>query len=247
MLLTPSQASLPCVHSKAPSLSATNSLFLPIKALTAGDRQVYVTEVRDGTPSTIKAYDELRGNFFMGNYYGQEAVDNDDGSWCDQAHSTYLPPLFPAPPKLLAPDFLTAHRSYYETHHNFFAYGDNGMKNDFKGHDNHHHDNVYAFINKGLGIDPQLPGHQDFYYNNKVVLVNSNGYAGYDCSCNVTDCPVLHDNQLYTPTGTMGTICGQTLAQRQARGVDVGTRVGPWPEDVEIISWARELLDLPAQ
>jgi hypothetical protein len=43
---------------------------------------VYVTEVRDGTPSVIKAYDELRNNLFVGNYYGQEAVDNDDGSAC---------------------------------------------------------------------------------------------------------------------------------------------------------------------
>jgi hypothetical protein len=32
------------------------------------------------TRSIIKKYDEIKGNFFIGNYYGQEAVDNDDGS-----------------------------------------------------------------------------------------------------------------------------------------------------------------------
>ena len=29
------------------------------------------------TKSLIKKYDEIKGNFFIGNYYGQEAVDND--------------------------------------------------------------------------------------------------------------------------------------------------------------------------
>ena len=55
------------------------------------DRQVYVTDVKDGSPSVDKAYDEIRQNFFIGNWYGQEAIDNDDGS------------------------------CYYNTHHNFFV------------------------------------------------------------------------------------------------------------------------------
>ena len=44
------------------------------------DRQVFVTDVKDGKPSVDKAYDEIRANFFIGNWYGQEAIDNDDGS-----------------------------------------------------------------------------------------------------------------------------------------------------------------------
>ncbi len=72
------------------------------------------------------------------------------------------------------------------------------------------------------------------------------GYAGYDCKCtNSSVCPVLHDNSIFTPDGKMGTICGETLPQRQAKGVDLGTTVKPWPSDDDIISWARELLDLP--
>ena len=70
----------------------------------------------NGNETVIKEYDEIANNFFIGNYYGQEAVDNDDGS------------------------------AYYETHHNFFAYAGTGMKNDFNGHDNHHHDNLYGYI-----------------------------------------------------------------------------------------------------
>ncbi|ETO31742.1 hypothetical protein RFI_05376 [Reticulomyxa filosa] len=64
------------------------------------DRQVYVTNVRYGTPSVIKAYDEISYNFMIANYNSQEAVDNDDGS------------------------------CYYYTHHNFLVYSGNGMKSD---------------------------------------------------------------------------------------------------------------------
>ena len=45
----------------------------------------------------------------------QEAIDNDDGS------------------------------SFYHTHHNYFVYGDAGLKSDFGGHDNYHQSNIYAY------------------------------------------------------------------------------------------------------
>ena len=45
------------------------------------DRQVYSHELLpNGTFNVIKDYDEITQNFFIGNYYGQEAIDNDDGS-----------------------------------------------------------------------------------------------------------------------------------------------------------------------
>ena len=141
--------------------------------------------------------------------------------------------------------FLTT--SYYETHHNFFAYADQGMKNDFNGHDNHHHHNVYAFINRGMGIGGTLPGHNDYFYENRVVQNNNGGYANYDCSCSSTTCPILHDNTIFTKNGEMENICGKTLPERQAEGIDVGTSVAAWPDDDDIIGWARELLDLPPQ
>lgn len=103
------------------------------------DRQVWTWLDDDGKETLLKQYDEIANNFFIGNYYGQEAVDNDDGS------------------------------AYYETHHNFFAYAGTGMKNDFNGHDNHHHDNLYGYIGIGMGICGNLPGHEDKFYNNKVI------------------------------------------------------------------------------
>ncbi|GAB5362564.1 hypothetical protein AAMO2058_000808200 [Amorphochlora amoebiformis] len=180
------------------------------------DRQPFITKVKDGvTPQLEKAFDEIRNNFIMGNYYSQEGIDNDDGS------------------------------SYYNTHHNFFVYARAGMKNDFGGHDNYHHSNVYAYHSRGAGINGALRTHQDRFYLNKVILTNSNGYIKYDCKCNTTSsCPDLHANEIYTYDGTMLDICGQDLKERQNLGYDIGTTVSKWPSDEQIIYWGRSLLGL---
>lgn len=57
----------------------------------------------------------------LANYNSQEAIDNDDGS------------------------------SFYKTHHNFFVYGEAGLKSDFGGHDNHHENNIYAYAGSAFG------------------------------------------------------------------------------------------------
>ena len=176
------------------------------------DRQVFVTKVLDGkTPSPIKQYDYISKNFMIANYNSQEAIDNDDGS------------------------------CYYETHNNFFAYSGNGMKNDFDGHDNHHHDNVYAYVGRGFGICGQLEGHEDMFYNNYVVM-NGDGDYGHG-TCSGPGMTVVHDNQIFTPTGKV-TECGMSLAQWQAKGNDKGTTAAKWPEDEDIINAGRKVLDM---
>merc|ERR1719515_497455 len=86
------------------------------------DRQPFLTTVRIGKPSMIMAWRELHHNFFIDNYSPQENVDNDDGS------------------------------CFYKTHDNFMVYGGNGMKSDFGGHDNYHHDNIYAYVGQAIGF-----------------------------------------------------------------------------------------------
>ena len=82
---------------------------------------MYVTTVRNGTPSTIKAYDEIRQNFIIANYNSNEAVDNDDGS------------------------------CFYQTYDNFFVYGlKNSLKNDVGGHNNIQYNNIIAYVNGQL-------------------------------------------------------------------------------------------------
>ena len=142
------------------------------------------------------------------------------------------------------------------------------MKNDFNGHDNHHHDNLCkigmlsrfvvlsisltlkvsdGYIGGGMGVCGALPGHADKFFGNKIVLLGNGHYANYDCKCNTTGtCPEMHDNQIYVQGGEFPSTCGQTLAQRQAQGIDLGSAAHPLPSDDEIIMWARELLELPA-
>ena len=59
--------------------------------------------------------------------------------------------------------------AYYNTHDNFFVYGGT-MKSDFGGHDNHHYSNIYANVGHGLSICGDVPGHVDYFYNNKVIM-----------------------------------------------------------------------------
>ena len=175
------------------------------------DRQVFVTKVRNGTAQPDKAYDNIYGNFIIANYNSQEAIDNDDGS------------------------------NYYNTHDNFFAYSGNGMKNDFDGHDNHHYNNIYAYVGNGFGIVGQLPGHEDMFYNNMVILTRDGDYGHGTCSG--PGMTVVHDNKVYTPTGKV-TECGMSLSDWQAKGNDHGTTAGVWPSDDMLVSATKKLLNL---
>lgn len=171
------------------------------------DRQPYFTDVADASGSLIPLYNNITGNFFMNNYNGQESIDNDDGS------------------------------AYYETSFNFFPDSVNGLKNDFGGHSNHHHDNLYVQTSGGCMSDgtSQLQGSEDRFYNNKCVLVASTEYAHY------SNGTIIHSNEVFTTTGT-ATENNQDVKVVQAAGGDVGTTVNKLPSNDQIISWARDLL-----
>merc|ERR1719198_1632747 len=110
--------------------------------LNSWDRQPYLTTVAHGTPSMDMAWRKIHNNFFIDNYSPQEDVDNDDGS------------------------------CYYRTYDNFFVYGMHGLKSDFGGHDNHHMNNIYAYVGDAVFYydDYTQNGHQDVFTDNKVVL-----------------------------------------------------------------------------
>ena len=176
------------------------------------DRQVYMTKVGTGSPSVEKAYDDITQNFIIANYDSGFAIDNDDGS------------------------------AYYKTHNNFFAYAKTGMKNDFGGHNNHHYQNIYAYSSSGYGICAQLKGHEDYFYDNTLVLEKDGDYGRGACSGDGKT--VVHDNRVYSPTGKI-TECGKSLEAWQALGNDPGTLASPLPADEELVSMIRELLSLP--
>ena len=139
-----------------------------------------------------------------GDHSAEEAIDNDDGS------------------------------SYYKTHDNVFAYNHGGMKNDFDGHDNVHHNNLFCYIS-GPAVDittKMEPGHEDWFYNNTVVGTG----LKYDLIARNTSVPPLvYDNQIYTQNGE-ATAAGMPLYN--------GTTVSKWPNDTVLIGWAKGRLGL---
>lgn len=180
------------------------------------DRQVYVTKVRNGTASPEKDWDYIVANFMIANYNSVLGVDNDDGS------------------------------AYYKTHGNFIVYSGShplfgGMKNDFGGHDNHHYNNIYAYVISGFGINSQLAGHEDYFYNNTVVMTRDGDYG--QGTCDGPGKTVVHDNHIYSPMGKI-TECKMSLSEWQAKGNDPGTTASKWPNDEELEGMGRWLLNI---
>ena len=112
------------------------------------------------------------------------------------------------------------------------------MKNDFGGHDNHHHHNVYAYVGQGLGISGQQPGHEDEFYSNKVVLTRPD-VGGFACGGAAKT--RVRDNAYFTESGNV-TECKMDLKAWQELHNDPGSTVGTLPADETIIGWGKELL-----
>ena len=113
------------------------------------------------------------------------------------------------------------------------------MKNDFGGHDNHHFNNIYAYVGQGLGLCSQLEGHEDYFYKNKLILTGSN-VGRFTCSGEGKT--VVHDNEYFTPDGKVQE-CNMTLNEWQSNGEDKGSTVSKLPRDSVVIQWAKKLLD----
>ena len=183
------------------------------------DRQVYLYDGKDGSPTTTKQNDTISFNFVLANYHSSMAIDNDDGS------------------------------AYYDTHDNVFisassgaAYGGNSLKSDFGGHSNFHHANVNLFWSKGFGICSQADGYADGYYDN-FLWMSSDAEYGSGQMCSGGAKTIVRNNTIWTPTGKV-TECGKSLAEWQAGGNDVGTRALPYPDDATVLDIVRKTLRL---
>lgn len=85
------------------------------------DRAPYITTLRNGTASTVPAWNIISSNFFLANYNPSLAIDNDDGS------------------------------SFWQHRGNFIVYGQAGLKFDFGAHDMRAIGNYYAYIDVAWG------------------------------------------------------------------------------------------------
>ncbi len=185
------------------------------------DRQPYAHErLANGTYNMEKSFDEIRNNFFIANYYSQEAVDNDDGSL------------------------------RFMTHDNVLVYGQNGMKSDFGGAINWVYNNLVAFNwGRGAYLQHkylQRPGEEDRFFNNTLVLRDKTaGYLDFDCEClKVGGCIITHDNNIFNPSGTMDSMCNISFKERIDLGLDFGSTLNRLQSIERILQVARALLSM---
>jgi len=113
------------------------------------------------------------------------------------------------------------------------------MKNDFGGHDNHHYDNIYAYVGHALGVTNTLSNDVDVFTGNKAVITGNN-VGGPQCPGKKGNpATIMANNSYYTPTGKV-TECGKPLAQSG----DMGSTVAKTPTDATIIGWASAKLGI---
>ena len=194
-------------------------------SINSWDRVPYITTFRNGTASTVPAWNNVTNNFFLANYNPSLAIDNDDGS------------------------------SFWQHRENFVVYGQAGFKADFGAHNLRSVGNYYAYIDSAWTGWPSsdgwfvnnsaiLGGHSVSYFG-----------QGYRSDCGLIGRPELgriSGNTLYsrdttlmvpclnTTTGACTSSC--TLQQWVKGGHDRGTTLRPVPRDEKVIDAARVLL-----
>lgn len=194
------------------------------------DRQPFLTEVRNGTPSVIPATNRVISNFMIANYAGAAGpIDTDDGS------------------------------SYVHAEGNFLSFG-GGIKSQWYGHSMNTTNNIYAYpvtvfgaycIHANWYQGPHIPVSFPIrYWNNTCILPEKQCNKAYSrmegCSADLNASQLwvkMHDNRVYSDgspafgcTGFDGNFTAYT------ERFDRGTVVLPSPEGEEIIKWARQLL-----
>jgi len=180
------------------------------------DRQPYLTVVATGTASLIMAWREIHHNFFIDNYSPAQNIDNDDGSY------------------------------HYNTHHNFLVYAAAGLKSDYGGHTNYHHDNIYAYVDTALSLtgDTFSESTEDRFFGNRLILTDTATSVVFNSpwGCIGSGKPLLENNVYYTANGHALQECGMDFQVWQDRGNDLGSTVHVRPPHEMLLGWANELL-----
>merc|ERR1711956_14660 len=93
-------------------------------------------------------------------------------------------------------------------------------------------------VGQGLGVCSQQPGHEDYFYGNKLVTTGTN-VGGFACDGDAKT--VVHGNSYYTASGSISE-CKMDFKAWQAKGNDKGSTVAALPSDETIIGWAKSML-----
>jgi len=214
-------------------------------AFNSWDRLPYITTVRNGTASTIPAFNEAHHNFIVANYAADGGcLDNDDGS------------------------------SYYHINNNFCVYGGHKSDFDgnakISDGNIHVYPSVYSSTCVGeLQADPPALPYAEGYINNICILpgkastymtLNLNGVHcdGQAKSLAVfAEGFIASNNTVYVPGGAASLVCNHvtfnasafmtgsppTKEWNHSIGYDRTSRIsGDVPSPATIIGWAKNML-----
>lgn len=201
------------------------------------DRQPFLTEVNNGTPSLTPAQSNLTRNYFINNYHSTWPIDHDDGS-C-YYYDTY--------------NFLV-----YGGYKNYLGHSKVVMYNVYVYPDAEHQvDNVGAFFSEpycansdGASTEDLPSGWGEVWVNNTCIIGNPNIYEFGSCTTTGSNAglvPFTANNTFYAPGADIYVKCGSatySLQDYQKQGYDIGSTVSDIVSDDIIITWGKELLSL---
>ena len=201
------------------------------------DREPFLTEVRDGTPSLIQAQSNITLNFFINNYHSTWPVDHDDGS-C-YYYDTYNYFTYGGYKNYLG------HSKVVE--YNYYIYPDAV----------HSVEKVGSFLvfpfcaNSNGASTTTLPsGWGEVWVNNTCIIGNPNIYDFGSCTptgSNTGLIPFTANNSFYAPNKDIYIKCGSvewSLEQFQKEGYDIGSHVYDPVSYDTIVEWGRKLLGI---
>ena len=202
------------------------------------DREPYITKVRNGTPSAIKAQSNTTRNFIINNFHSSWPIDHDDGSCCYYDTYNYL---------------------VYGGYKNYLGHSKTIKYNTYIYPDAQHQlhkNNLDYFISAPYCADsfgihvPATSGWGEVWVNNTCIIGNPNVYNFQACTPtgnNTRLIPFTANNTFYAPKEYIYIKCGNedlSLSQFQTMGYDIGSTVYDPVDYDTIVDWGRKLFGL---
>jgi len=206
-------------------------------AFNSWDRLPYITNIRNGTPSTVPAVNDVHHNMIVSNYNADGGcLDNDDGSAYYDIHDNVC--------------YYGGHKQNFDGHSkrafsNIYihpsVYGVKCVDEEYQGLITH---------TEPSGLPPA--GYAEQYFDNICILPNAGDIYVY--SAGYLGNPdhfqgglILHNNTIFAPFPGPNVSLGgsHTFADFQAHGYDPTSRASTqMPATEQIITWSKDKLGL---
>ena len=203
------------------------------------DRQPYLTEVRNGTPSLIQDQSNMTRNFFISNYHSTWPIDHDDGS-C-YYYDTYNYLVYGGYKNYLGHSKIVKY--------NIYVYPDAALAS-YSGNIGGVPIYPYCATHDGATTRTHPSGWGEIWTNNTCIIGNPNIYKFGACVQTIDNhnlIPFTANNTFYALDEYVYIKCGKeelSLFEFQLLGYDRGSIVNDLVDSDTIVGWGRKLLGL---